>query len=337
MLTKEEFYEDIRNVCSRIRERCETIYAPLLKKGNGRRYTDAFGNYLNFTWPDDIGEIYALYLDGYTLEDIHKSIHSVADVFLKSHEAAMEMINTPFGEIEDRIICLVVSNDEHSVMQGIQVFDDYTYFKAVYYVEMYQEKEDEPSSIAPILLEHLERWGKDRDDIFDAAMKNQEKLGILFTTMDDACDISLQDLQNYNYYDGKKALTELDLEKTFLLTSSNFHYAVSLILNDRVLSHIYKIFKGNYYVLPGTVHEVLIIPDREGLSPEDIKDYQSRLCHDEDDEEDVLDEMITDEVFYYEGEEGQLVRVNKNDAKAARKGHGSRREIITQSYERASA
>ena len=335
-MTREEFFKDIReNVCSQMRERFEKVYDCLnwAEFDKGENLPGTEWDCVPFVSPALLDELYGHYLDGRPLEDIHTVIRKVCETLLETGEEEFRMQDMTFEEVKDRIVCHVFSNEMCVRLPEAQVYDDYTYFKALYYAVT--EYDDGRVLVVPITNTHLEKWGKDRDDIFDAAMENQLKGGILLLSVDEACNHDVREYGKLNCYDTGRSMVGLEQETIFILTSRSLQFAVSLMLNDRVLSKVRKILGKNFFVLPGSVHEALIIPEKKGILAENVLDYHRDICRGAG--WIGKEEMVADEIFYYSGESGQLVRVRKADEKSSPDPDKGRKEIIVQSCDRAIA
>ena len=212
-----------------------------------------------------------------------------------------------------------------------QVHDDYTYFKALFFVDNKTGTNNTP--FVPIMVTHLEAWGKDRDDIFEAAMENQISSEILLVPLEDAWNKNLSELGKYNCYNGESTLDVLNKTEKFLLTSSTLYCSSSLALNDRVLSNLYKLLGTDYYVLLVSFREIMIIPDRAGIDIRQVMDYQKSLYGTKK----IPDEAVADEIFYFVGKRGQLIRVHKTSDELKVRLTAAKREIIIQSFQRANA
>ena len=310
MMTREEFFEDIySNVCVKLQEHLDKVTGVprgIREKDTAVKRNSKAGSgsrCLPFAAVTDLGEMYVSYLKGRPIEEIRGMVEEVGSCFISSLTAVSEMENVSFEEIKDRIVCSVISSGLFSSGMEKQLYDDYTYFKALYYV-MFEEN-GEIKTLVPVSIRHLEAWEKDRDDIYDAAMENQLRAGILLVPLDEACEKEIPEIVEFNCYETKRDREVFTKTGIFLLTSQSLQFSVSLMLNETVLSRIYGYFGDNYYVLPVSIYEVLIIPDRNRITPGQVRGYHESIYKPDD----FPEEEVCTETFYYNGAKGQLVRV----------------------------
>lgn len=84
----------------------------------------------------------------------------------------------------------------------------------------------------------------------------------------------------------------------YVLTNKKAVYGASCILYPGLMEEIYHCL-GAYYVLPCSVHEVIIAPDHEALTPTGLADIVHNVNREVLEQEDYLSDNI-----YYCGEQG---------------------------------
>ena len=94
---------------------------------------------------------------------------------------------------------------------------------------------------------------------------------------------------------------------TYILTTSNGQYGAGLMMCEEILHQLYEKFECNYYVLPSSIHEVMLIPTSCHISEVDIVDIQ--IAATTSFKMDTPDEYLTDKVFLYDGETKTLKEV----------------------------
>ena len=92
------------------------------------------------------------------------------------------------------------------------------------------------------------------------------------------------------------ACTKDVLEKTRergmqVLTNAKGCYGAGMILNPDIQKQVSDQMKGDYYVLPSSIHEVLIVPDLPETDLEDLSE-EVKLANDRVEEEDLLSYQV---------------------------------------------
>lgn len=105
-----------------------------------------------------------------------------------------------------------------------------------------------------------------------------------------------------------KDLAEVDLEwpeegtEVLVVTNERVRYGAAAILEPGVCRTLQQRV-GNYYILPSSVHEVLIIPESKGVSIEDLQEMVQSV-----NDMDFLqtEDYLSDEVYTWNPEEERL-------------------------------
>lgn len=86
------------------------------------------------------------------------------------------------------------------------------------------------------------------------------------------------------------------------LTNSRKQFGASLILHNDILRRAGEVLGSNYFVLPSSIHETILVPDIEGsdaqglcLMVKEINEGKVEAC-----------EQLSDKVQYYDRETGVL-------------------------------
>lgn len=84
---------------------------------------------------------------------------------------------------------------------------------------------------------------------------------------------------------------------------------------SEMMDQLAKETGGNFFILPSSVHEVLVMPDKGEMSAEELKDMVTAINGDVVDPADVL----TDQVYHYDAKERIFERGDKFEARQADK------------------
>ena len=171
---------------------------------------------------------------------------------------------------------------------------------AVVYYCLIEQFED-MSATALIYNTHMYSWKVTESDIYRAAYENTPKLlnfsiqsmASLFMEKiktDELCDVT---------YDDLKGLEENDM---FVLTNESRLNGASCMLYDNVLKEFADSVESDLYILPSSIHEVILLPKREIYNINDLKS----MVHEVNAEEVAPDEVLSDQVYTYDRANGML-------------------------------
>ena len=136
--------------------------------------------------------------------------------------------------------------------------------------------------------EQLKMWGIEEEELFTKADSNTPKCfpGHLRTISDmvnDLCDLDITDDVNM-----------------YVLTNEKKMYGAATMLYPDMLREAYNRMGGDFYILPSSVHELVLVPkdmtvDAKGLLEMVTQINRSEVCE---------EEVLADSVYYYNGESG---------------------------------
>ena len=86
-----------------------------------------------------------------------------------------------------------------------------------------------------------------------------------------------------------------------------------LILQEDIMQKIGELMGGNYYILPSSIHEVLVIPENAGLTTRELSD----MVHEINQTEVAAVDRLSDKVQFYDRETAIIENAEKRDARLA--------------------
>lgn len=139
----------------------------------------------------------------------------------------------------------------------------------------------------------LMTMGCSKQTLFNKALSNMEQKKPLLVDMADAFGLS-----NDNLFDS----TALDPSSIYLLTNQNRILGSAQIVLKEVRSRIASLIGGAFYIIPSSLHELLIIPEKMGLTKESLE----RMLHDANSSVLQPEDILSDKVFIVDGEDYSL-------------------------------
>lgn len=219
--------------------------------------------------------------------------------------ASLENFDAIKGQIRARLINQL-QNVELLSTVPYQRFEDL----AVTYHVMVSEDRFGSASIK-VTNEMMEHWGVDRDTLHETAMANTlssdtmtiTSLREMLTGMiqrrimvqDDVDEIEAEQIT-------QALLAAEDMMPVYIVTNQSGSFGAVGILSDDIRERLSEMLGGDYYVLPSSVHEVLVLPADAGMSPEELSDRVQSVNNDAVDEKDRL----SDYVYFYNAREKNL-------------------------------
>ena len=141
---------------------------------------------------------------------------------------------------------------------------------------------------------NLEAWKINaRQLLEDAVMNTSRKLPYTFQGM----DALIRELsgEDEGLYTGEEIM--------YVLTNQEKYFGAAALLYPHVLSHISKILRCNFYVLPSSVHECILVPDQGQYSRFEL----ARMVREVNQTQVEEDEILSYQVYYYDCQKEKLM------------------------------
>ena len=153
--------------------------------------------------------------------------------------------------------------------------------------------------------EHMKMWGVNVSDIMTCARKNTPKLlGFKLSNIIDVMK-SILERNNSISEDEVPEFSHLEECECFMWVLSNeegFNGAAS-ILYPNVCDDIFEVVGKNYFIIPSSIHELIVVPDNEGTEGDELwnnKCNQLRdMIHQVNESEVPEAEILSENLYYY--------------------------------------
>ena len=235
-------------------------------------------------------EYFEKFKEGCTIEIIVQDILRLYQEVQLPRSWNEEKINS-YESIEDRIVYRLVNKEANSSLLKDVPYVPYLNLAIIFYVML--EINEHGTACMLIRNEHLEMWKVSPNDIYRRAKENTWRiLPSEFHTMRAMMDA----------YNKKGSYVGMDI--LHVLTNKVRGFGAATILYDGVLEMIADYLGDNYYVLPSSVHEVIIVSETDApWGGEGLSEMVVEINHTQVDEEDVLSDIA----YYYDREKKKLL------------------------------
>ena len=245
---------------------------------------------------------YSLYQSGMTVEEI-------ADLILRNREAAMKNIPVnlianiktaflDFSKVKNNVFFKLVNYERNQkLLQEIPYIEFLDLALIFYYQPELDKEKEEPFSVL-IRNEHIEKWGVDASTLLDYASVNTPRrypaqIEDLNTIMMRMIPDEFKDMYSY----------ETNPVKSVYVVTNNDTYlgATVCFFYPGIMKEIYEKISKNFYIIPSSVHECLIMPDKGDINTDEIR----AMVQDVNANEVSENEFLSNNVYYYSN--GKLV------------------------------
>lgn len=145
---------------------------------------------------------------------------------------------------------------------------------------------------------HLPYWNITRDDLYALAMQNTPRLMRYdLRDMTEVLHGLFPEEEAFSLHKGTDALCPM-----YVLSNEQKLYGSSCILYDNLLQSFASRLGCDFYILPSSVHEVLLIPADDRTSCLEL----SAMVKDVNSSQLSREEILSDHVYYFSRESGQI-------------------------------
>ncbi len=208
-----------------------------------------------------------------------------------------------FERVKHHIVCRLVSCEKNRYLLKHVPHRHFMDLVIIFYFEL--ENPAFGKGNVQIQNAHLKLWGISADELYEAAMKNETAVA--------ACEfMSISDM--FEAMTGIAVEEDMtDLLPMYVLTNKERDFGAASLIFPHVLETVAGKLNGDYYVLPSSVHECMIlpVPDGCGMNEKELRRMVCEINRDHVSE----DEILGDSVYRYFAKEHELRIIESGDSK----------------------
>lgn len=295
------YYQFVQAVEDRMKEAVRDNVAVCIhtaEKNNGtvRKGITLTEKNINISPTIYLEEYYRQFQSGSSLEHITSDILRLYQEVRIQKSWGEERISA-FSEIKDKFIYRLVNREANKEMLKNVPYISYLDLAIVFCVLL--EVTRYGTATMPVRNEHLDMWKISKEKLYRQAKENTARLlPDEFSSMSAVIEeISRMPLNRRETEDA-----EYGEDDMYVLSNRLRSYGAAVILYEGRLEAIGMYLKDNYYVLPSSVHEVIVVPEKAAPGKEELSSMVAEINRTQVEAEEVL----SDSAYYYDREEGRL-------------------------------
>lgn len=295
-MTYQEFKQHIANVIqAKLGSSVKVTVQEIIKNNNTRLDgLTILSNQLNISPTIYLNYYYSQYQNGKPLNDIY---HDILMTYEQNKPKSCIDISffTEYEKVKNRIVFKLINYERnHELLEKVP---HYRYLDLAIVFNCLLESNATGNATILIYQHHLAFWHITKDDLYALAMENTPKLltyelknmtevlgGLLKTEFAEALD------------------TTQNVFPMYVLSNRSKLNGSGCILYKNLLHSFAKKLNSDLYILPSSVHEVLIIPAEKADSAKELSDMVKEVNATQLSNEEIL----SDHVYYYSRETAQL-------------------------------
>ena len=200
-----------------------------------------------------------------------------------------------YENVKKKVACKLVNTEKNQQMlkevPHIPLLD----LSIVFYILV--DVDEKGSATIQIRNEHIENWNVNVEQLYKDAKLNVKclipaRLMCMQHVIEKLCDISKgegKDLLKAKFPPENK-------EFMYILTNSIHQYGAAVLAYPNILEMASRIIGEDFYLLPSSIHEVILIPKSKSPDLKDLNEMINEVNETQVQEEEVL----SDHAYYYE-------------------------------------
>lgn len=254
-------------------------------------------------------EYYVQYEDGTAMQDI---IQRIVQVYSdKVQEKKNLELQFTFETMKGKIIFRLVNKEKNLELLETCPFVDFLDLAVTFHCLV----QDEAESIGTIRItkEHLNLWGITTEQLYRCALENTPKLmPPVLRRMEDV----LKEILNSQDLPMELEQIQIELnrleegeEKTsdsadmYILSNAKGINGASCLLYPDIIRNFSKILKKDIYILPSSIHEVILLPASTYYSKEQLEE----MVFDINQTQVPYEEVLSNHVYFYSLSQKQII------------------------------
>jgi hypothetical protein len=242
-----------------------------------------------------------IYLNSYYMHFAHgMSLQEILEDIISAYKENNDVV---FGDIrelldftnlQDKVAFKLIQREKNKELLKDVPYFEFLDLAVVFYLILNEHGGGQMTAL--IHNSHMEPWGVEKEELYHLAIRNTPILlpPEIKTMKEIMCDILKGHLEELEMYELLNDLLEIDPEKPLLYVLSNKKQinGAGCLLYDDCLTRFAAVQDADIIILPSSVHEVILIPDKEDMDYGELQDMVSQINKNEVPEEDVLSDRI---------------------------------------------
>lgn len=290
----EEFIEVIKDMVEeRSESEVEVSLQSILKNNDTRLWGLIFRDTRHNASPTIYLErFFDEFNNGESLEKIADSIIEVYKINCVGDDWDMDFY-MHFETVKDRLFLKIISHASNSQVLKDVPYEPFLDMALVPYCIFKNDKAGEGSIL--VHDSHLELWNVTRDEVFEIARKNT-------FTPDRWEMIPMAEIIKNMLGDNYKGDIAEDECPMYVLSGKNRFYGAVYMASNDTLSEVARRLESDFYVLPSSVHECIVVPSGDRSQGEQFSDMVREVNATEVDEPEIL----SNHAYYYVRSKGLM-------------------------------
>lgn len=217
-------------------------------------------------------DLYREFKRGRSLYEISTDVLEIYRKAAKTTDFDVEYFKD-FSQIKEHIVYRLINREKNQALLGECPSVSFLDLAVVPYVSIAVDREKNGAIL--IKKEHLRMWNVKEEELFAIAAKNTPRqLNASIVKLEDTlkqliATVSVEDRENFSEFIRELEESEEKIPMYVLSNQMNL-YGAACMVYENVVEMFAQGLGEDVYILPSSVHEVLIVPASKALPPKDM-------------------------------------------------------------------
>lgn len=237
-------------------------------------------------------QFYERYLQGEIMEEL---VAEVLEMYEKTNQMMGDNpIDLSLDACRDRIVYHLSSGEKNRIRLENVPSIPFLDLVITFHILMIEEED----GIGSIMIRNIlqQEWKVSTRELFQLAEENTMRLYPLqIHFMEEMLSKLEEEHPELAEEDPEEAIQGQRFQETLVLTNQKGINGAAVLLYPGCLAQVEKQCAGDYYILPSSIHELLVLPDRENIAKSDLQ----RMVWEVNEHCVKPDEILSDHVYHY--------------------------------------
>ena len=209
-------------------------------------------------------------------KDIDEIVGDIADMRIEydapniGNDIAATIMN--YEAVKDNLQIRLCDTQENQDRLQNLVHTEHSAFSATYHVVI--QEGPEGTSSTPVTPQLMDNWGISVDQLHADALAADFQRNPMLCDMSEMMESLMFGKEPENLLDSAGD-TSLSAMGMLCMTNGDKVNGAGMLIKDSIMDKIGKVVEGNFYILPSSTHELLIVPESEEI---DVKELSAMVC-----------------------------------------------------------
>ena len=283
----------LKSLRDKVGEECEVSAISVLKNNNTKLRAFRFVKKDTVLSPTIyLNQYYSMYDDGMDEESLAVRIFEDYKASVKDDVPDLSFF-FEYEKMREPLMCKIINVSRNKeILKGIP-YIPFLDLAIVFYCRV--GLSDRQTGTVLIRNDHFNMWNVSTEDMYKDALENNRRiLGISARPITEVMIDLLRMIYNVEAEDDD--MVEIDDLPMYVLTNNSGLNGAACMLDCAFMEGFGEKIGGSFFILPSSVHEIIIIPENQAVSIDHLKDMVRLINKTEVPREEVL----SDEVYLYD-------------------------------------